>query len=207
MPHEHDIPASEQETGFGTGLRRQLERRRGDYEPHDDEPFVEPEALEAAEVEHEDAERENERSEADELRLELGAALSREARLRTALAEQAQARERADHLERELEAARSELSALREAHAEVLADVSPRRYLREQVERRVDALWSVFEQALDAVRPDGTPDFATRLEAARALLAEAYDVPDENGELPTVQTARDELAGRRARRAQQQPSL
>src|SRR5205823_9714551 len=104
------------------------------------------------------------------------------------------------------EAARSELAALREAHAEVLADVSPRRYLRYQVERHVDALWSVFEQALDAVRPDGTPDFATRLEAARALLAEAYDVPDENGELPSVQTARDELAGRRARKAQQRPS-
>jgi chromosome segregation ATPase len=207
MPHEHDIPANEQETGFGTGLRRQLERRRGDYEPHDGEPFVEPEALEAAEVEHEEAERENERSEADELRLELEAALSREARLRTALADQAQEREGADHLERELEAARSELAALREAHAEVLADVSPRRYLREQVERHVDALWSVFEQALDAVRPDGTPDFATRIEAARALLAEAYDVPDENGELPTVQTARDELAGRRARKAQERPSL
>jgi hypothetical protein len=65
----------------------------------------------------------------------------------------------------------------------------------------------VFEQALEAVDADGRPDYETRLDAARTLLAEAYDVPDENGELPAVQTARDELAGRRARRAQQKPSL
>ena len=207
MPHENDIHATEQETGFGTGLRRQLERRRGDYEPHDDDP-PEPEALAPEDEEAAPAE-DGQRSEAEELRLELEAALSREARLRTALAEQSQARERAEDLARELDRALAEVAALKESQAPVVADVSPspRQFLRDQVERHVDALWQVFEQALEAVKPDGTPDFATRLDAARSLLAEAYDVPDENGELPAVQTARDELAGRRARRAQQPPSL
>jgi hypothetical protein len=205
MPHENDIHATDQETGFGTGLRRQLERRRGDHELHDDDP-LEPEAIAAA---HDDPPVDDAgRSEADELRLELEAALSREARLRTALAEQSQARERAEDLARELDRALAEVAALkaqRSDHQPV--DASPRRFLREQVERHVDALWQVFEQALEAVHADGRPDYATRLDAARTLLAEAYDVPDENGELPAVQTARDELAGRRARRAQQQPLL
>jgi hypothetical protein len=203
MPHEHDIPANEQETGFGTGLRRQLERRRGDA--HDGEP-IEPEA---AEIEHDGEVEEpesEERSEADELRLELEAALSREARLRTALVDHAQARDRAEQLVRELAAARAELAELRESHA-IFAAANPRDFLRDQAERHVDTLWKVFEQGLEAVKPDGTPDFATRLDAARALLSEAYDVPDENGELPASQPARDELAGRRARRAQQPPPL
>jgi len=204
MPHENDIHASDQETGFGTGLRRQLERRRGDYDLHDIVP-LEPRAVVA---EDEDAPAEEVgRSEAEELRLELQAALSREARLRTALAEQSQARERAEDLARELDRALAEVAALKESQAQIVADVSPRRFLREQVERHVDALWQVFEQALEAVHADGRPDYETRLDAARTLLAEAYDVPDENGELPAVQTARDELAGRRARRAQQQPPL
>jgi hypothetical protein len=200
MPHEKDIYATDQETGFGTGLRRTLERRRGDYDPHDRDP-LEPVAVAAEDAD--DAQR----SEADDLRLELEAALSREARLRTAVTQQSQARERAEDLARELDRALAEVAALEESQAQVVADVSPRRFLREQVERHVDALWLVFEQALEAVHTDGRPDYATRLDAARTLLAEAYDVPDENGELPAVQTARDELAGRRARRAQQQPPL
>ena len=206
MPHENDIPANEQETGFGTGLRRQLERRRAD--PHDGERPIEPEAVESEQDERDDQDETShteERSEADELRLELEAALSREARLRTALIDHAQARERAEHLERELAAARAELAELRRSVAVAQGDSNPRDFLREQAERHVDALWSVFEQGLEAVKPDGTPDFATRLDAARALLFEAYDVPDENGELPATQPARDELAGRRARKAQQQP--
>ena len=208
MPHENDIPANEQETGFGTGLRRQLERRRID--PHEGEHPVEPEAVEPQQVEHDDRDEgaeSGERSEADELRLELEAALSREARLRTALIDHAQARERAEHLERELAVARAELVELRQSAVVAHGDANPRDFLREQAERHVDALWSVFEQALEAVKPDGTPDFATRLDAARALLFEAYDVPDENGELPAAQPARDELAGRRARKIQQQQPL
>jgi len=204
MPHENDIYATDQETGFGTGLRRTLERRRGDYDPHDAGP-LEPEAVVAAD---EDAPAEDaQRSEAEDLTLELEAALSREARLRTALAEQSQARERAEDLARALDRALAEVAALKESQAQIVADVSPRRFLREQVERHVDALWQVFEHALEAVHADCRPDYATRLDAARTLLAEAYDVPDENGELPAVQTARDELAGRRARRAQQHPLL
>jgi len=202
MPQNKETHANEQETGFGTGLRRQLERRRL-HEPYDGEPPLEDES-EAQEAPADDVEQPEEPSEAEELRQELEAALAREARLRAALAEHGQAKERVDFLERELDAAHAELTALREAE-EARGDVSPRRFLREQVERHVDALWSVFEQALDAVRPDGSPDFSTRLEAARALLAEAYDVPDENGELPDVQTARDELAGRRARKVNTQP--
>ena len=200
MAHDKDNQANEQETGFGPGLRRQLERRRL-HEPYDGEPPVEEEVLEA---EAEDAEEPGERSEEEELRLELEAALAREARLRTALSENTQARERVEFLERELEAAHGELTVMREQE-EARAGLSPRKFLREKVEGHVDALWIVFEQALDAVHSDGSPDFSTRLEAARALLSEAYDVPDENGELPDVQTARDELAGRRMRKAQQQP--
>jgi len=44
MPQEDDIPVNEQETGFGTGLRRQLERRRA--EPNDGDQPIEPEAVE-----------------------------------------------------------------------------------------------------------------------------------------------------------------
>jgi predicted transcriptional regulator len=208
MPHENDIPANEQETGFGTGLRRQLERRRID--PHDGEHPVEPEAVEPEQVardQQDEATETGERSEADELRLELEAALSREARLRTALIDHAQARERAEHLERELVAARAELAELRESRAAATIDAGLREFLRGQAVRHVDVLWSVFEQGLEAVKPDGTPDFKTRLEAARALLSEAYDLPDENGELPATQPARDDLAGRRARKIQQQQPL
>jgi hypothetical protein len=201
MPHENDIYASDQETGFGTGLRRTLERRRGDHDLHDVGP-LEPQAV-AADAPADDAQR----SEAEDLKLELEAALAREARLRTALAEQSQARERAEDIARDLDSALAEVAALKESQARVVDDVSPRRFLREQVERHVAALWQVFDQALEAVDADGRPDYATRLDAARTLLAEAYDVPDENGELPAAQTARDELAGRRARRAQQQPPL
>src|SRR5204862_8231878 len=146
-----------------------------------------------------------ERSEADELRLELEAALSREARLRTALAEQAQARERGEYLERELAIVRAELAELHANRALAPIDGTPREFLRDQAGRHVESLWSVFEQGLEAVRPDGTPDFATRLEAARALLAETYDVPAETGDAAALEAARDELAGRRARRAQPQP--
>jgi len=203
MPHEDDIPVNEQETGFGTGLRRQLERRRA--EPNDGDQPIEPEAAETEQDDQDEVSESPERSEADELRLELEAALSREARLRTALIDHAQARERAEQLEQELYAARAELAELRERHTAAVGDANPRDFLRDQAERHVEALWNVFEQGLEAVRPDGTPDFATRLESARALLAEAYDVPDENGELPATQPARDELAGRRASRIQQQP--
>jgi hypothetical protein len=204
MPHEHDIHASEQETGFGTGLRRQLERRRG--EPHDGQPPIEPACAEPEQDAHDEAIEAAERSEADELRLELEAALSREARLRTALAEQVQARERAEQLVRELEGARAELAELRATASAAPADGTPREFLRDRAERHVEILWNVFEQGLEAVRPDGTPDFATRLEAARALLAEVNDVPDGSDRSP-VEVARDELAGRRARRAHQRPSL
>ncbi|HEX6702258.1 MAG TPA: hypothetical protein VF101_16140 [Gaiellaceae bacterium] len=204
MPHEHDIYANEQETGFGTGLRRQLERRRG--EPHDGQPPIEPAFAEPEQDAHDEAIEAAERSEADELRLELEAALSREARLRTALAEQAQAREGAEQLERELEVARAELAEVREtASAMPAADGTPREFLRDRAERHVEILWNVFEQGLEAVKADGTPDFATRLDAARALLAEVNDVPDGSSDRSPVEIALDELAGRRARRAHQQP--
>jgi hypothetical protein len=203
MPHEHDIHATEQETGFGTGLRRQLERRRG--EPHDGLPPIERACAGPEQDAHDEAIEAAERYEADELRLELEAALSREARLRTALAEQVQARERAEQLEPELAAARAELAELREAGSDAPVDGTPREFLRDRAERHVEILWNVFEQGLEAVKPDGTPDFATRLEAARALLAEVNDVPDAGSDRSPVEIARDELAGRRARRAHQQP--
>lgn len=196
---------NDQETGFGTGLRPRLERRRGapSDEPEsaasDDAAPDEPEAEEQAD---------GERSEVDELWAELASALERESGLRKALAEYGQLQARAAELEQALavrEAELAELRALVDEETKPEQEESARAYLRRQAEQHADLLWRSFQDGLTALRSDGSADFRVRLEAARALLAEAY--PGTEPERPQLsaeeQAARDELAGLRARRAHQ----
>ncbi|HSC93266.1 MAG TPA: hypothetical protein VLB86_16555 [Gaiellaceae bacterium] len=74
------------------------------------------------------------------------------------------------------------------------AGLNVRQLLRRRAEQHAEGLWHSFEEALRATGPDGAPDHAVRLAAARALLAEAYDVQGGGAELE------DELARLRARR-------
>jgi hypothetical protein len=83
---------------------------------------------------------------------------------------------------------------------------SARALLRRRKEEQGERIWAALEGALDATRPDGTPDFPTRLAAATALLGEGYGevqrpvVAEAGGEAAAA--ASDELAGLRARKAQ-----
>jgi hypothetical protein len=199
---------NDQETGFGTGLRPRLERRRGG-------PAAEPEALAEGAPEEADGEKrkpsEGERSEIDEVWAELESALEREAGLRKALAEYTQLQARAADLEQALavrEAELAELRALVEEETRPGQEESAREYLRRQAEQHADLLWRSFQDGLTALTADGAADFRVRLEAARALLAEAYpeSAPERSGLSAEEKAARDELAGLRARRAHQQPS-
>ena len=206
MPPDVTEP-NDQETGFGTGLRRQLERRRirAGEEPEvaaEQEPGEEAAADEA---------REGERSEVDELRTELESAVEREAGLRKAVAEYGQLQARAADLEQALAVRESELAELRalvEEETRPQREESARGYLRRQAEHHADLLWHAFQDGLTALRSDGSVDFRIRLEAARALLAEAYpeSAPPERSLTPEQQAAQDELADLRARRAYHQPS-
>src|SRR5919109_459242 len=190
MPPDVTEP-SDRETGFGTGLRPRLARRFG-------APFEEPPAPEA-EAEG-DAAADGERSEVDELWTELESALEREASLRKALADYGQLQARAAELEQALavrEAELAELSALVDEETRPRQEESARDYLRRQAEQHADLIWRSFEDGLTALRSDGSVDFRLRLEAARALLAEAYpdSAPPERSLSPEQQTAQDELAG------------
>jgi hypothetical protein len=192
MPYDMTDPR-DQETGFGTGLRRQLERRLmpgGEQQPDatvEQEPITE------------------ERSEVDELWAELEAAGEREAGLRKVVAEHEKLQARAADLEQALAVRESELSKLRvllEAETRPREQESARRYLRRQAEAHADLIWRAFEDGLTALRSDGSIDARLRLEAARSLLAEAYpeSAPPERALTPEQQAAQDELAGLRARR-------
>jgi hypothetical protein len=196
----YDAPQpNDQETGFGTGLRRQLERRRtpdGEQQP---EAAVEREP--AAEVP----------SEVEELLAELEAAAEREAGLRKVVAEHEKLQARAADLEQALAVRESELNELRaliEEETRPRKEESARHYLRRQAEHHADLIWQAFQDGLTALRSDGSVDSRLRLEAARSLLAEAYSesAPPERALTPEQQAAQDELAGLRARRAFNQPS-
>ena len=85
----------------------------------------------------------------------------------------------------------------REAELEELGvrtAVDVRQLLRRRVEQHADILWRSFDEAMHATFPDGAPDHAVRLAAARALLAESYDAQGAGRELE------DELARLRSRR-------
>ena len=198
LPRDVTEP-SDHETGFGTGLWPRL--ARGRVGPQEEPPATTPSAPVAA----------PERSEVDELCAELEAALEREMGLRKALAEYGQLQARAADLEQALALRESELAELRtlvdEAARPKQAE-SARHYLRRQAEQNADLIWRSFQDGMTALRTDGSVDSRLRLEAARALLEEAYpdSVPAERSLSPQQEAARDELAGLRARRAYQQPS-
>jgi hypothetical protein len=201
MPLDVTKP-NDHETGFGTGLRPRLERR---LTP----PGEEPQA--AAEQGAAEERPDGERSEVEELGVELESALEREASLRKAVAEYGQLQARAADLEQALAVRESELADLRallDEETRPQQHESARGYLRRQAEQHADLLWRAFEDGLTALRSDGAVDFHVRLEAARTLLAEAYpeSAPPERTLTPEQQAAQDELAGLRARRAHQQPS-
>ncbi|HYZ78633.1 MAG TPA: hypothetical protein VE596_14795 [Gaiellaceae bacterium] len=151
------------------------------------------------------------RSEVDELWAELESALERETALRKALAEYGQLQARAADLEQALAVGKAELAGLRALVDEATRpkeEESARAYLRRQAEQNADLIWRSFQDGMTALRTDGSVDFRLRLEAARALLEEAYpeSAPAERSLSPEQEAARDELAGLRARRANQQPS-
>jgi uncharacterized protein YhaN len=192
MPYNLSDPR-DQETGFGTGLRRQLERRLMPGTEQQPEATVEQEPTT------------EERSEVDKLWAELEAAAEREAGLRRVVAEHEKLQARATDLEQALAVRESELSALRgvlEAETRPREQESARHYLRRQAEAHADLIWRAFEEGLTALRSDGSVDARLRLEAARSLLAEAYpeSAPPERALTPEQQAAQDELAGLRARR-------
>jgi hypothetical protein len=215
MPKKSDNAAVETEKGFGTGLRTKLEGRRpgpkkavAEPEPEVDVEPGEPEAV---------AEEPAEPSETEQLWSELEESLAREEALKRQLEEQATAYAETRELGRRL-AERAEAIQRREHEVEVQlrelaerAAAAPepgaaepahgRAYLRHRVEEHGEPLWKVFQEALAATKTDGQPDYRIRLMAASTLLAEAYG--DTSGLSPgeQVAAARDELAGKRARRA------
>jgi hypothetical protein len=203
MPDDVTEP-NDQETGFGTGLRPRLARRWGvnDESPVDEAAPAGAEGDAAAE----DAEP----SEVDRLWAELESALERETGLRKALAEYGALQARAADLEQALAVRERELSELRafvEEETRPRQEESARDYLRRQAEQNADLIWRSFQDALTALRTDGSVDFRLRLEAARTLLAEAYpDSAPPERLTAEQQAAMDELASLRARRAYQQPS-
>jgi hypothetical protein len=205
MPEDVTEP-NDRETGFGTGLRPRLARRQGNW--NDEAPADE---TAPAEAEGKSPTEDAEPTEVDQLWAELESALERETGLRKALAEYGALQARAADLEQALVVRQAELAELRalvEEETRPRQEESARDYLRRQAEQNADLIWRSFQDALTALRSDGSVDFRLRLEAARALLAEAYPDSAPPAERLTAeqQAAVDELAGLRARRAYQQTS-
>ena len=95
----------------------------------------------------------------------------------------------------EREARADERESTLDEHEQALQTaVDVRRLLRQRVEQHADGVWHSFKDAMHATMPDGAPDHAMRIAAARALLAEAYT--DAGGA-----ALEDELAELRARRS------
>jgi hypothetical protein len=196
MPPPVDAHDEDHETGFGTGLRAQLERRREPHAAAEEDVAPPGPALPVEESRGDDA-----------LRRELEEALAREASLRRALADHSLVLTRVTELQEELVAREQEVELLRRVAeaGDSEPDESARDFLRRRAERQAELVWQAFEGALGAARPDGQPDHRLRLDAARALLAEAYDRVRPAPELVRRQ-AEDELADLRARRAGTPPT-
>jgi hypothetical protein len=214
MPKKADNAAVETEKGFGTGLRTKLEKRRpGPADPVETaeaaaaqpQPEPEPEAA---------AEEQPELTETEQLWAELEESLAREEALKLQLAEQTKAYEETRELGRRLGERAEALQRREEELAAQFEDLEKRgsresssepnhgrAYLRERIEKDGEPLWRVFQEALTATRPNGEPDFRTRLMAASTLLAEAYGDTALLSPGEQVAAARDELAGMRAKRA------
>lgn len=176
----------QRETGFGTGLGARLGYGRQDVPDLGDEPEP-PAELEPVEWEGEPEPApdifglEQRARELDALAAELAERESRLHELEAELAHEAQQVAAAD--------------AMRTAERRPVREV-----LREHAEQYAEQLVLTFEQALDAVAPDGGPDFATRLTALRILLAEAYGEPARGDAAQGTSAVEDELAELRRRR-------
>jgi hypothetical protein len=173
---DHEFEA---ETGFGTGLRRHL------LAQHE-----EPEAVTEAVATAPDPDEPDPRELAlEQLLLQLERreqeVVQREQSL--AVREQALAQE-----------------AKRVAHerAELEHHLDVRELLRARAELEAERLWRTFDEALEATGANGVPDYQTRLNAARALLAEAYAT---GAEAAAAQAAvPDQLAELRERKVSHQ---
>jgi hypothetical protein len=216
MAKRNDNAAVETEKGFGTGLRTKLEKRRpGPAEPAEDAASAAVAAAAEAEGEAEtEAAEKPELTETEQLWAELEESLAREEALKLQLAEQAnmyeetrelgrRLAERGEALQRREQELEEQLAALQQ-EAAAPKQSEPRHgraYLRQRIEEDGEPLWRVFQEALTATRPNGEPDFRTRLMAASTLLAEAYGDTALLSPGEQVAAARDELAGMRAKRA------
>lgn len=183
MPDELDRDDLQAETGFGTGLRAHILGRHGDG-VDGEEPSAAP--VPAAAPPEPDP---------DPAAAELAIMRVRLERQEAALAE----RERS--LNVQAAALAAEAKRLADEKAELEQHLNVRDLLRQRAEREIERLWRAFDDALEATRAGGEPDYEIRLSAARALLAEAYAVPGDAAadavELP------DELAVLRDRKVQQ----
>jgi hypothetical protein len=170
----------EAETGFGTGLRAHL-RAQFDPEPEPEEP---PPAAANASASAE--------AEPDPREVELAAFRDRLTRIEAALAEREQS------LVIREQALKAEAKRVAEERAELERHLDVRELLRARAELEADRLWQTFDEALQATTPEGAPDFRMRLDAARALLAEAYaPTAEPTAADPAVQ---DQLAELRERK-------
>jgi hypothetical protein len=198
-----DINPSAASEEFGSGLRAHLARR--------DDPIEPAEAPASPRVPTES--RPEQGPSRDDLDLMAAELEERSARL-TRLQEDLQAREQ--RLAEELAAlnAAGRLKAPEPAPKPSKPSKASKRSepsepraaseeLRDRLEGRIDLLWRTFEESLEATHSDGTPDYRTRLDAARMLLGAAYPTdtaaPDST---PAADEERleDELARLRDRR-------
>ena len=199
---QEDTPPQPEE--FGTGLRTHLERSQN----VDPEPEVAAEAdADEQELADEEAALEERRRELAERREQIAAV---EATLRVREQRIGEVRARLVDEERRLSAVEAELTTQaqqkkgkqrEEEQKERERDVVERHVrglLRERAEQDADRVWATFEQGLTATHPDGSPDVAARIAAARALLAEAYGPP--GGADAESDGSADELAPLRERR-------
>jgi hypothetical protein len=187
-------PAAASTEEFGSGLRAHLARRDDPIEPTEAQasPRVAPEPRPAQGPTR------------DELDLMAAELEERSARL-TRRQEDLQAREQ--RLAQELTALNSaaRLKAPDPAPEPAPEPSQPRaasEELRDRLEGRIDLLWRTFEESLEATQADGTPDYRTRLDAARMLLGAAYPSEAASDSTPAADDERleDELARLRDRR-------
>jgi hypothetical protein len=188
---DKEMPTPEE---FGTGLRTHLERTRaGEPEP---EPTAEEPDLEAVALAAEEEALEERRRELSERREQIAAV---ETTLRVREQRITEVRAKLADEERRLSAAEAELTTEDKGKEKRPADRRRlRQLLRERAEQEAERVWGAFEQGLIAAHPDGSPDVATRIAAAKALLAEAYGPP--GGAADMSDESPDELAPLRKRK-------
>lgn len=209
MTNDFEGENRQTETGFGTGLRAHLGY---DHAPAEAEPSVaapNDERVEARPARPRVSETElgqrtwmldaleAELAERERILAQQSAVLAEQER---ALAEQA----------RMVAEQQAQLEQVRDAASSDEGRRSVREVLRTRAEQHLERLWRSFEEALEATRADGRPDFEVRLSAARVLLDAASSEPSaghEASEQISDDVRPDELARRRLRRIDDLPSL